>query len=31
MVDYTTIRIKKTSLDKIEKLKGDNLSAADVV
>lgn len=31
MVDYTTIRIKKSSLDKIEKLKGDNLSAADVV
>ena len=31
MVDYTTIRIKKDSLDKIEKLKGDSLSAADVV
>lgn len=31
MVDYTTIRIKKSSLDKIEKLKGDNLTAADVV
>ena len=31
MVDYTTIRLKKSSLDKIEKLKGDNLSAADVV
>lgn len=31
MVDYTIIRIKKSSLDKIEKLKGDNLTAADVV
>lgn len=31
MVDYTTIRIKKDSLDKIEKLKGDNLTSADVV
>ena len=31
MVGYTTIRIKKDSLDKIEKLKGDSLSAADVV
>ena len=31
MADYTTIRIKKNSLDKIEKLKGEHLSAADVV
>ena len=31
MVDYTTIRIKKSSLEKIDKLKGDDLSAADVI
>ena len=31
MADYTTVRIKKSSLEKINKMKGDNGSVADVV
>ena len=31
MVDYTTVRIKKSSLEKIDKMKGDNGSVADVI
>ena len=31
MVDYTTVRIKKSSLEKIDKLKGDSGSVADVI
>ena len=31
MVDYTTVRIKKSSLEKIDKMKGDSGSAADVI
>lgn len=31
MVDYTTVRIKKSSLAKIDKMKGDNGSVADVI
>ncbi|WP_296874585.1 hypothetical protein [uncultured Methanobrevibacter sp.] len=31
MVDYTTVRIKKDSLEKINKMKGENGSVADVI
>lgn len=31
MVDYTTVRIKKNSLEKINKMKGENGSVADVI
>lgn len=31
MVDYTTVRIKKDSLEKINKMKGDDGSVADVI
>ena len=31
MVNYTTVRIKKSSLGKIDKMKGDNGSVADVI
>ena len=31
MVDYTTVRIKKSSLEKINKMKGDKGSVADIV
>ena len=31
MVDYTTVRIKKNSLEKINKMKGDDVSVADVI
>ena len=31
MVDYTTVRIKKDSLEKINKMKGEDGSVADVI